>query len=70
MSESMTTLFEYIKNRAGFLRRNPDPEIPEEDEGANDLAQAICEEIERLHDRIEYLNKRVNAHGQYIRLNS
>lgn len=57
MLSFMTTLFENIKIRARylsstFLERNPGEPL-EEDESANDLAQAICEEMERLTARLE-----------------
>lgn len=57
----MTTLFENIKNRARHLslKRFRAIEVPEESQDANELAQAICEEMERLHDRIEDLNNRL-----------
>lgn len=58
MSKFMTTLFENIKNRANYLTSQRyhtimEQGFVEESQDANDLAQAICEEMERLHERID-----------------
>lgn len=61
MSLLGTTLFENIKIRARYISDNLKLSEPfEEDISANDLAQAICEEMERLHDRLKYVCKRLS----------
>lgn len=55
MSEFETILFGNIRKRARFLgnyHRDPSNAIT--------LAKAICKEMERLHDRLKYVCKRLS----------